>query len=190
MVPQLGATVATLVVALGFAGLANWQMRRPFERRWLPVVERIYDWHYRHEGYLRNESSLARVAVLHSELTESFHACVAAGDRDGDHVLGMYQALVEARVPFEFLHEAFLTPDRLYAFKLLILAGGFFAATRIGRNGLAFGATGEKPVLPVDFFGSSRKVRLCGLKHCGFTVRVGINGDDAAGALCGAAEAQ
>ena len=38
MVPQLGATIATLVVALGFAGLANWQMRRPFERRWLPVV--------------------------------------------------------------------------------------------------------------------------------------------------------
>ena len=38
MTPQLGATVTTLVVALGFAGLANWQMRRPFERRWLPVV--------------------------------------------------------------------------------------------------------------------------------------------------------
>lgn len=38
MAPQLGATVATLVVALGFAALANWQMRRPFERRWLPVV--------------------------------------------------------------------------------------------------------------------------------------------------------
>jgi hypothetical protein len=38
MMPQLGATVATLVVALGFAGLANWQMRRPFERRWLPVM--------------------------------------------------------------------------------------------------------------------------------------------------------
>ena len=38
MMPQLGATIATLVVAFGFAGLANWQMRRPFERRWLPVV--------------------------------------------------------------------------------------------------------------------------------------------------------
>jgi hypothetical protein len=38
MAPQLGATVATLLVALGFAALANWQMRRPFERRWLPVV--------------------------------------------------------------------------------------------------------------------------------------------------------
>jgi multisubunit Na+/H+ antiporter MnhE subunit len=38
MAPQLGATIATLIVALGFAALANWQMRRPFERRWLPVV--------------------------------------------------------------------------------------------------------------------------------------------------------
>jgi hypothetical protein len=38
MAPQLGTTIATLVVALGFAALANWQMRRPFERRWLPVI--------------------------------------------------------------------------------------------------------------------------------------------------------
>ena len=38
MVPQLGATIATLAIAFGFAALANWQMRRPFERRWLPVV--------------------------------------------------------------------------------------------------------------------------------------------------------
>jgi hypothetical protein len=34
----------------------------------------------------------------------------------------MYHALVEARVPFEVVHEAFLTPDRLDGFKLLILA--------------------------------------------------------------------
>ena len=35
-----------------------------------------------------------------------FHAGVAQGDRAGDHVLGMYHALVEARVPFEMVHEA------------------------------------------------------------------------------------
>ena len=38
MAPQLSATIAALVVALGFAGLANWQLRRPFVRRWLPVI--------------------------------------------------------------------------------------------------------------------------------------------------------
>jgi hypothetical protein len=47
---------------------------------------------------------------------------VAQGDRAEDHVLGMYHALIEARVPFELVHEAFLTPDRLDQFRLLILA--------------------------------------------------------------------
>jgi hypothetical protein len=93
-----------------------------YDRRWLPIVERIYDWHYRHESYLRNTRPLARVALLHSEQTETYHPGVAQGDRAGDHVLGMYHALVEARVPFELVHEALLTPERLDAFKLVILA--------------------------------------------------------------------
>ena len=93
-----------------------------YDRRWLPMVERIYDWHYRHERYLRNEMPLARVAVLHSEQTATYHPGVAQGDRAEDHMLGMYHALIEARVPFEYVHEAFLTPDRLDRFKLLIMA--------------------------------------------------------------------
>jgi Hypothetical glycosyl hydrolase 6 len=93
-----------------------------YDRRWMPIVDRIYQWHARHEAYLRNEMPLARVALLHSEQTATFHPGVAAGDRAGDHVLGMYHALVEARVPFEVVHEAFLTPERLDPFKLLILA--------------------------------------------------------------------
>jgi putative glycosyl hydrolase-like family 6 (GHL6) protein len=93
-----------------------------YDRRWLPIVEGIYDWHYRHESYLRNVRPLARVALLHSEQTETYHQGVADGDRAGDHVLGMYHALIEARVPFELVHEALLTPERLDAFKLLILA--------------------------------------------------------------------
>jgi multisubunit Na+/H+ antiporter MnhE subunit len=36
--PELGVTVASLVAAFAIAALANWQMRRPFNRRWLPVV--------------------------------------------------------------------------------------------------------------------------------------------------------
>jgi Hypothetical glycosyl hydrolase 6 len=90
--------------------------------RWVPAVERIYAWHYQHEHYLRNETPIARVALLHSEQTDTYHAGAASGDRAGDHVLGMYHALIESRIPFELVHEAFLTPDRLDAFKLLILA--------------------------------------------------------------------
>jgi hypothetical protein len=93
-----------------------------YDRRWLPIVERIYDWHARHERYLRNETPLARVALLLSEQTAAVHTGVAQGDRPADHVLGMYHALVEARVPFEIVHEALLTPAELDRFKLLILA--------------------------------------------------------------------
>jgi hypothetical protein len=93
-----------------------------YDRRWLPVVERIYEWHFRHERYLRNEAPLARVAMLYSEQTAAFHPGVVQGDRAEDHVLGMYHALVEARIPFELVHESYLTPDRLAAFKVLVLA--------------------------------------------------------------------
>jgi Hypothetical glycosyl hydrolase 6 len=90
--------------------------------RWVPAVERIYAWHHQHERYLRNEAPIARVALLHSEQTDAYHAGAAPGDRAGDHMLGMYHALIESRIPFELVHEAFLTPDRLDAFKLLILS--------------------------------------------------------------------
>ena len=36
--PELGVTIATVVIAFACAALANWQMRRPFHRRWLPAV--------------------------------------------------------------------------------------------------------------------------------------------------------
>jgi hypothetical protein len=93
-----------------------------YDRRWLPSVERIYDWHFRHERYLRNEAPIARVALLFSEQTEKYHAGVSPTDRAGDHVLGMYHALVESRVPFELVHEAYLTDESLDRFRLLILA--------------------------------------------------------------------
>ena len=92
------------------------------DRRWLSMVERIYDWHFAHERYLRNEAPLARVALLHSEQTAANYPGIAEDDRHEDHVLGMYQALIEARIPFELVHEAFLDPERLAPFKLLILS--------------------------------------------------------------------
>lgn len=100
------------------------------DRRWLPMVQRIYDWHYRNEKYLRNDEPLARVALLYSEQTQALgnpwtgadEGRRLANDRPNDHVAGMYHALLESRVPFELVHEAFLTPARLDRFGLLILA--------------------------------------------------------------------
>lgn len=92
-----------------------------YDRRWLKVVEDIYNWHYRSERYLRNEESLARVAVVYSQQTANFYGGPAAREKVEDHTLGMYQALIEARVPFEMVHDRLLDAEHIDRFKLLIL---------------------------------------------------------------------
>jgi hypothetical protein len=92
-----------------------------YDRRWLKVVEDIYNWHYRSERYLRNEESLARVAMVYSQQTANFYGAESARQKVEDHTLGMYQALIEARIPFEMAHDRLLDAEHIDRFKLLIL---------------------------------------------------------------------
>jgi hypothetical protein len=91
------------------------------DTRWLGRVERIYAWHHRVEPYLRNERPLARAGLVYSQQTATFYGADRAREKVEDHTLGFYHALVEARVPFEMVHDRLLDPGRLGAFKLLIL---------------------------------------------------------------------
>jgi len=91
------------------------------DRRWLKVIEDIYTWHYRSERYLRNQAPLARVAMIQSQQTSIYRGRADAGRRVEDHVLGMYQALIEARIPFEIEHDGHLDREHLDKFKVLVL---------------------------------------------------------------------
>lgn len=91
------------------------------DRRWLPVVEELYGWHYRNERYLRNTEPLARVAMVYSQQTAHFYGGERARAMVEDHAQGYYQVLIEARVPFEMVHDHLLDPDHIGQFKLLIL---------------------------------------------------------------------
>jgi hypothetical protein len=89
--------------------------------RWLRVVEDIYKWHHRFEKYLRNEAPLARVGLVYSQQTSWFHGRTKTGKSIEDHVLGWYQALVEARIPFEMVHDRLLGAEHVDQFNTLIL---------------------------------------------------------------------
>ena len=112
-------------VADGIAqGLRPWFVKfnaKPIDRRWLPVVEELYGWHYRNEPYLRNEASLARVAMVYSQQTAAFYGGEKAREHVEDPALGFYQALVEARIPFEMVHDGLLEAEHLAPFRTLIL---------------------------------------------------------------------
>jgi len=90
------------------------------DRRWLKVVEDLYGWHYRNEHYLRNEDSLARVAMVYSQQTAQFYAGPQARREVEDHTLGYYQAMIEARIPFEMVHDRLLDSAHVDQFKVLI----------------------------------------------------------------------
>jgi len=91
------------------------------DRRWLPVVENLYGWLYRNESYLRNTEPLARVALVFSQQTGHFYGGESARQRVEDHILGWYQALVEARIPFEMAHDELLDAEHTGRFQVLIL---------------------------------------------------------------------
>jgi Hypothetical glycosyl hydrolase 6/Beta-galactosidase trimerisation domain len=91
------------------------------DHRWLKVVEDLYGWHYKNERYLRNERSLARVAMVYSQQTATFYGGEQARAKVEDHALGFYQALVEARVPFDMAHDRLLDPAHIGQYRTLIL---------------------------------------------------------------------
>jgi hypothetical protein len=92
-----------------------------YDGRWLKPVEDLYGWHYRNERYLRNEQPLARVAMVYSQQTATFYGGDQAKAKVEDHTLGFYQALVEARIPFEMVHDRLLDAGHTDPFRTLIL---------------------------------------------------------------------
>ena len=91
-----------------------------YDKRWLATVDNIYQEHYRNERYLRNTAPLARVGMVFSEQSSNY-GNETWQQKNVDHEMGMYQALIEARIPFEMVNDRLLDAEHLKSFKLLIL---------------------------------------------------------------------
>lgn len=78
------------------------------DERWVRPVVEAFNLHATVEPVLRDLRITAEVALLD------------AGNNDHDD--GFYQALVEARIPFEFVADKVMTLERLRAFKVVVLA--------------------------------------------------------------------
>jgi hypothetical protein len=91
-----------------------------YDKRWLDVVDKIYQVHYRNERYLRNTAPMARVGMVFTEQNRNYGK-ETWQQKSGDHALGIYHALIEARMPFEMVNDRLLDAEHLKPFKLLIL---------------------------------------------------------------------
>jgi hypothetical protein len=93
---------------------------KPYDKRWFPVVEQIYQWHYANQDYFRNQKSFARVGVVYSQQTAAFYGGDAAVSKVDDPGLGIYHALVEARIPFDMVHDRLLDAEHTAPYRTLI----------------------------------------------------------------------
>ena len=92
-----------------------------YDQRWLKTVEDLYLRYARWEPYLRNEAPLARIGVVYSQQTATYYGGDKAEAKVEDPALGVYQALLEARLPFEMVHDRLLDAAHVDQFRLLIL---------------------------------------------------------------------
>lgn len=170
------------------------------DRRWLDPVAELYTWCDANERYLRNERPLARVGLVYSQQTGWFYRPedgatatsrlqnpkAPARSPEGppnaveDAALGWYQALIEARLPFEMVHDRLLGAEHLAAYQTLILPdiaalsnaqcaqlrafvqrGGGLIATSATSLGDEFGAR-RKDFGLADLFGVSFAGKISG----------------------------
>lgn len=87
------------------------------DRRWVEPIVEAFTLHAKVEPVLKDLRITAEVALL-----DPTRAGQLRNDHRGDHEDGFYQALVEARVPFEFISDQVLSADRLRPFKVVVLA--------------------------------------------------------------------
>lgn len=114
---QAGPEIAAWVHAGMAQGFRPWLCKfnaKVIDPRWIPAVTKIYDWHWKNEKYFCNSENLARVAIVHSQQSQS----VAKSKYDAAQN-GWCQALTEARVPYEFVDDRLL--DKAARYRVLIL---------------------------------------------------------------------
>jgi hypothetical protein len=87
------------------------------DHRWVPPIVDAFNLHAKVEPVLKDLRITAEVALLDPTRAGQLRTPDGIGHEDG-----FYQALVEARVPFEFISDQELTPARLEPFKVVVLA--------------------------------------------------------------------
>lgn len=87
--------------------------------RWVRPIVEVFGLHARLEPILSPMQPTAEVAVL--DVTRTVPSRSISGDRILGHDDGFYQALVEARVPFELVSDTVVSAERLSKFKVLVL---------------------------------------------------------------------
>jgi hypothetical protein len=111
------------------------------DRRWQETGLKYFTWLARHDQHFRNKRSIASIGVVMGQRTQMFYKHPGQGDGT-DYVQGLYYALLEARFPFDFVHEDDLDAESLKKYRALLLPNIALLSDRQCQQLRAFVAAG------------------------------------------------
>jgi hypothetical protein len=115
--------------ACGMAPWEHWPGGSPRDTRWKQPAHEFFDWMAANDIHFRNHVSLADVAVLYPQRTISFYRSDGTAERKlnnaaidpEDYLQGLYYALLEHHIGFDFIHQEKLTPEAPSRFRALLI---------------------------------------------------------------------
>jgi hypothetical protein len=115
--------------ASGMVPWFHWLGGAPEDTRWQAVGREFFSWLAANEQDFRNRRSIANVAVLYPQRTIAFYRSGtrprdwrgAERAQTADYLQGLYYALLEGRVLFDFVHEDDLRPETLGRYRALLI---------------------------------------------------------------------
>jgi hypothetical protein len=90
------------------------------DRRWHEPGFEYFNWLAKHDQHLTNKDTVADMAVVMGQRNQRFYRHAELGD-PMMNIHGLYQALIEGRFVFDFLHEQDLLTSKLKKYKTLLL---------------------------------------------------------------------
>jgi hypothetical protein len=90
------------------------------DRRWQAVGKEFFSWQAANDKHFHNTDTIAAVGLVISQRSNRLYKAPVNTD-SSDALEGIYEILTDARIPFDMVLDADLTPDHLARYAVLIL---------------------------------------------------------------------